>query len=158
MKRISEIKGYENIGDYYYVTTCGRIISTYGGKPKLLKLQTNSRGYKAYTFGMKQGKQKTKEIHRIVAIAFIENNNNLPVVDHIDGNKGNPISLNLRWLSHSENHIEAIKLSGKGVFKLTIEDVKEIRTLKEKEAVEKFNIHRSTYYKIKRGEIYKYIK
>lgn len=136
MKRISELKGYENVGDYYYITTCGKVISTFKGKPKIVKLQINSRGYKAYTLGMKDGKQKSKEIHRIVAIAFIENPLNLPVVDHIDGNKANSVLNNLRWLTHSQNHIEAIKLNNKGMFgKLDFEAVRGIRKLKEKEAV-----------------------
>lgn len=48
-------------------------------------------------------------IHRLVAIHFIDNPNNLPCVNHIDGNKHNNIYTNLEWCSHSDNTQHAIK-------------------------------------------------
>lgn len=42
-------------------------------------------------------------LHRILAEHFIENNNNQPIVDHIDRNKQNNRLDNLRWVSHSTN-------------------------------------------------------
>ena len=42
-------------------------------------------------------------IHRLVAIHFIENDNNLSDVNHIDGNKENNNYLNLEWLSRKQN-------------------------------------------------------
>ena len=43
--------------------------------------------------------------HRLVAIAFIENDEPLykTMVDHIDGDKSNNCANNLRWLSKSDN-------------------------------------------------------
>lgn len=49
------------------------------------------------------GKQKNKSIHRLVAETWISNPNNLPVVDHIDGNRLNFNASNLRWVSHKDN-------------------------------------------------------
>lgn len=51
----------------------------------------------------KNGKAHPKRVHRLVAIAFVPNPNNLPVVDHIDGNKTNNAASNLRWCTHEQN-------------------------------------------------------
>lgn len=48
-------------------------------------------------------------IHRLVAIAFIPNPNNLPQVNHIDGNKSNNYYKNLEWSTHSQNCIHAVQ-------------------------------------------------
>lgn len=48
-------------------------------------------------------------IHRLVAIHFIENENNLPQVNHKDGNKLNNHVSNLEWVTASENTYHAHK-------------------------------------------------
>lgn len=52
---------------------------------------------------------KRASVHRLVAEAFIPNPNNLPTVDHIDGNKLNNCVENLQWLSQSDNCRKSIK-------------------------------------------------
>lgn len=59
---------------------------------------TNSNGYKCVTI---QG--KCVKIHQLVAIVFIPNPNNLPIVNHLDGNKWNNDVSNLVWCTHAEN-------------------------------------------------------
>ena len=51
----------------------------------------------------KNGERKTFLIHRLVAIAFVENPLNLPQVNHKDENKENNCAENLEWCSAKYN-------------------------------------------------------
>ena len=48
-------------------------------------------------------KPKTMKVHRLVAITFLLNPENKPIVDHIDRNKLNNHVDNLQWATYSEN-------------------------------------------------------
>jgi len=69
---------------------------------QILKLQICKDGYLAIGF-RNFGKQKRFQVHRLVALAFIPNPNNLRCVNHIDGNKSNNNLYNLEWCTHAEN-------------------------------------------------------
>lgn len=49
------------------------------------------------------GKSKTVSVHRLVALAFVENPNNYKEVNHIDENKLNNAASNLEWCTRSYN-------------------------------------------------------
>lgn len=59
-------------------------------------------GYKQSVIRI-NGKKKYLRIHRLVAIAFIPNPENLPQVNHIDGNKLNNNIGNLEWVDNKTN-------------------------------------------------------
>lgn len=54
----------------------------------------------------------TISVHRIVAQHFVPNPNNLPCVNHKDGNKHNNNASNLEWVSVRENTQHAIYVLG----------------------------------------------
>lgn len=56
---------------------------------------------------------ETKRVHRLVAEAFLENNNNFKCVNHIDGDRSNNNLENLEWCTHSWNNHHAYKLLGR---------------------------------------------
>lgn len=78
-------------------------------KEFLLKEFINKKGYKQVTLYDDNGKPKTMRVHKLVALAFIENKNNLPQINHIDGNKLNNKVSNLEWISNYDNMQHAIK-------------------------------------------------
>lgn len=57
----------------------------------------------------KNGKLKTKTIHRLVAETFIPNPNNYKVINHIDCDKTNNNVNNLEWCTQKHNIIESFK-------------------------------------------------
>ena len=57
----------------------------------------------------KNGKLKTRTIHRLVAETFIDNPNNYPVINHKDCNKTNNNVNNLEWCTQKQNVMESFK-------------------------------------------------
>lgn len=71
-------------------------------KGKMLKPRKDKYGYLNIVLN-KNGKSKTFKVHRLVAITFIPNPNNLPEVNHKDENKLNNSINNLEWCTSKYN-------------------------------------------------------
>ena len=85
------IKDHEN----YSISNLGNVKNN---KTGLILRQSLRKGYKKVNLN-----NKTKEVHRLVALAFIPNLENKRCVDHIDTNKTNNNMSNLRWATMDEN-------------------------------------------------------
>ena len=90
------IQGYEGL---YEVDTEGNVFSTKGFA---LSPKNGKRGYKTVAL-VKDKHQCTKTIHRLVAMAFIPNPDNLPQVNHKDEDKHNYHVDNLEWCTPKYN-------------------------------------------------------
>ena len=92
---------------------------------KMLQGSIGEHGYKYYRLS-KDGQKKMFYAHRLVAEYFIPNPNNLPIVNHKDGNKLNNNVKNLEWTTKSENTRQWHELSGNKanrVFEYYVEDL-----------------------------------
>jgi hypothetical protein len=107
-----KITGFED----YEVSNYGNVRSLKCNKIRLLK-QENNRGnnkgfYKRVSF-CKNNSVTRFQVHRLVAIYFLKNNENKKCVNHIDGNPGNNNVSNLEWCTHSENERHSYDILGK---------------------------------------------
>ena len=96
MKQQIQITNYEN----YLIDTEGNVFNT--NTQKYLAGSIGEHGYRYYRLS-KNNNKKMVYAHRLVAEYFLDNPLNLPVVNHIDGNKLNNKVENLEWVSYSEN-------------------------------------------------------
>lgn len=90
------VPGYEGL---YEVSDKGNVRSLNyrgNGETKLLSPALNKKGYKHVGLH-KDKKTTTFQVHRLVALAFIPNPDNLPQVNHKDKNTGNNCVENLEW-------------------------------------------------------------
>ena len=91
------------INDYdnYEISSLGNVRNS--NTCRILKL-TNQGGY-LFTGLSKNCSVKTYSVHRLVALAFIDNPENKPQVNHKDKNRSNNNVSNLEWATASENNI-----------------------------------------------------
>jgi hypothetical protein len=106
------IKGYEGV---YEVSNTGlvrsldRVDRLNRFKKGVIKAPCdNGKGYLCVNLKC-HGKQAQKSVHRLVAITFIPNPDNLPEVNHIDCDKANNHVDNLEWCTVSDNKKHAFR-------------------------------------------------
>jgi len=103
----SAIAGYEGL---YEVNLNGSVRSLHKRNfQKELKPKLDRAGYLSFTL-CKNGKQKGKFGHRLVAEAFIPNPENKLEVNHKNGIRTDNSVENLEWVTHSENMIHAYSI------------------------------------------------
>lgn len=105
-----EIPGYD--GDYF-ASNKGRILSLCRNEPRILKpfICSNSGSRTGYYYAEIRGQKQ--RVHRLVALAFLENPEEKPVVHHKDGNPLNNAVENLTYATYAENAQEYQKTKKK---------------------------------------------
>lgn len=87
----------------YFATECGEIWDSVLGRYKVQTLNGIPQ-YQYTTIDFDDGTTKLSRVHRLVAIAWHDNPDNLPMVDHKDRNKLNNHKDNLQWVTRSTNN------------------------------------------------------
>lgn len=94
------MESYKSVFGKYEVSNNGNVRNSKTGR--VLSQQTDKCGYRVVCL-CENNKRHMIKVHRLVAQAFIPNDDNKPQIDHIDGNKENNVSTNLRWATPKEN-------------------------------------------------------
>jgi len=92
--------GYENS---YRVSNAGRVYSLLANK--ILNPYVSNMGYLMVMLRGSDGKRKGQLVHRLVAMAFIENPDGFPVVNHKNENKLDNHADNLEWCTTAYNNL-----------------------------------------------------
>ena len=144
-------------GKVVYVTT----------EDKIRVVSYDKDGYPQLILVDNSGARACWRVHKLVALAFIDNPSNLPQVNHIDGCKTNNAVENLEWVTSKENSIHAHKTglakNAEGAesssAKFTWEEIRYIRSdtgLLQRELAEVFGVRDSTISLIQNYKTYKY--
>lgn len=107
-KDIKNYEGYYMISNYGRVKSLDRYVKTKNNsvklhKGKILNLEIDRLGYK-FVHVCKEGVDDRLLVHRLVAEAFIKNDDCLPIVNHKDEKPYNCHVDNLEWCTYSYNN------------------------------------------------------
>ena len=122
------IKGCEG---RYYISSQGRVKSTFRGKERILKPSISNWGYLRVRITTNSGKRISPRIHRLVAEAFIPNPEHKKEVNHLSGDKLDNRVENLCWTTPSENKQHSIDKLGVKPWGLPVRRIRCVETGEE---------------------------
>lgn len=114
MESWKDIKGHEG---RYQISDLGRVRSLSRNYPKtingkILKLHHHKAGRRSGYCQITFGDRTRFYVHRLVALAFVPNPDNLPCVNHKDGDGLNNVPSNIEWCSYSQNKLHSLNILG----------------------------------------------
>ena len=159
----------KHIGYNYYATKDGEIYSS--KNKKFISKRIGPNGYYLVNLSI-DGKCKTFSLHRLIANAFIDNRDGLPVVNHLDGNKLNNKASNLEWTTYGGNLKHAREMGllkpARGIKtkhgRFLPEDIRDIRMLLEtkkyswRDIAKMYNVTKSAIQYIANKKSYYYVQ
>lgn len=97
------LEKWKTLDEYpnYQVSDTGKVKNIRTNKE--LKPFINSLGYLQVDLRDVNGKRKEMLVHRLVALSFLPNPKNLPVINHIDEDPRNNMLGNLEWMTQKDN-------------------------------------------------------
>ncbi|QQM59991.1 HNH endonuclease [Lactiplantibacillus plantarum] len=147
-KKHPDIEGIE-------ISSFGRVRSVKGHYYKFYPINS---GYLQAQFNI-NGKHVNKYVHRLVAQTFIPNPNNLPQVNHKDGDRTNNNSSNLEWCTSSYNcqyrekfGISNAELKGYPVFAINLSTLEVSRFKSRGEASQLLGVYRNHISDVIKGK------
>lgn len=177
MEEWKDIPGFNSyqVSNLGNIRTIGRMVVNKGQFERKISARNlapmnNGRGYLAASIQIKGQGKKNLYIHRLVASLFIPNPDNLPEVNHIDGDKSNNNISNLEWVSTQQNRDHAVRTGlirrGERIHssKLTADQVLLIYdtviknpSINKSELGRKYGINCTTVIKIQRKQRWKHL-
>jgi len=139
-------------------------------KGRILKPDISNQGYYMVSL-FKNGKSTRFYVHRLVGVAFVDNPNNLPQINHLDSDRLNNFYQNLEWSTQKQNMQHCVKMGRHkpsyckgeqcGNSKLTEKQVLEMRSLHYKVSyrnlAKMFGVSDVTVHRILKRRIWKHI-
>lgn len=140
-------------GFNYLITDEGQVVSQYV-KGKSICRWVDNVGYLQVKL-KKEGKWYYRRVHRLVAEAFVPNPDNLPQVNHINGDKRDCSYTNLEWMTNKSNtqhgYDNDLYHSKKRCIKIEVYDKHDNYIIEYKsirETADQLNINRKTLSRI----------
>ena len=109
-RKILNVKGNYEVSNLGRIKTMDCYTIDKNGKKKRKRQKILKQSFTSTGYLMVNLRHKYCKVHRLVALAFIPNEQNKPFINHKDGNPLNNRVENLEWVTPKENVQHAIKI------------------------------------------------
>lgn len=110
----------------YLISNLGTVYSNKSNK--ILTKEVDKYGYFRVNLYGENNYKRHRLVHRLVALAFIENPNNLPQVNHKNGNRQDNRVENLEWCTNTDNLRHAFKYNYGGYRDKALKNINKINS------------------------------